>query len=296
MDPEAVRDLVPDRGEERGREREGEVRRRDGAAGELVAALEHVGIRDLLPADPDLDRDVVIAHEIAELLEEIGLEGGRLSDGGVVDARTLKLAEGALRDRLRGAGPVGGPQLGIAEAAPLAAFGAIPEEKYCSRAARCAAMAASCSAISRWTASCGVATVSKGVVASEGWGSACMASFRARGGRSEGWEATGTVSFKARRRAAPAGREAPRPRCLSEWGGGRKKPGGPHPRAASERDAGLTHHGEHRLLPEPGLVGVRDGGERRRSRLSSERAITSTLLGSARSIRRRAIGPGRPAP
>jgi hypothetical protein len=56
-------------------------------AGQLVAALEHVRVRDLLPADADLDGDVVIAHQIAELLQQVVLVGGGLGDGGVVDAR-----------------------------------------------------------------------------------------------------------------------------------------------------------------------------------------------------------------
>ena len=42
--------------------------------GELVAALEHVGVRDLLVGDVDLEGDAVIRDQRAQLLQEVGAE------------------------------------------------------------------------------------------------------------------------------------------------------------------------------------------------------------------------------
>ena len=79
------------------------------AAAELVAALEHVGVGDLLAAHPDLDGRAVVAHEVVELLEQVAAEEGRLGDGGGVDARPLELGEGALRARRRARRPCRSP-------------------------------------------------------------------------------------------------------------------------------------------------------------------------------------------
>ena len=67
----AVGDLVADHGE-RGR---GEIARELGgggaAAAEFVAALEHVGVGDLLRADADLDRRAEFLDQRLELFEQI---------------------------------------------------------------------------------------------------------------------------------------------------------------------------------------------------------------------------------
>ena len=70
-----------------------EIGRRDRPARQLVAALEHVRIGDLLAAHADLDGRAVIAARVVELLEQVASEGGRLGDGGGVDAGPLEFGD-----------------------------------------------------------------------------------------------------------------------------------------------------------------------------------------------------------
>ena len=55
----AVRGLVADRGERRHGKEARELRRVGAAAGQLVAAFDHIRIGNLLRADADLDRGAV---------------------------------------------------------------------------------------------------------------------------------------------------------------------------------------------------------------------------------------------
>ncbi len=72
--PEPVGDLVAHRREQRHREMAGEVGRGGAVAGEVGPGLDHVGVRDLLGARSDLDRDAVVAHQRVQLIQEIGPE------------------------------------------------------------------------------------------------------------------------------------------------------------------------------------------------------------------------------
>ena len=94
----------------------GEFRRGMGAAAELVAPFEHVRIGDLLVADADLDGRAVIAHQVVQLLEQIGPIEGRLGDGRRIDPGPLELGIGPLLDRRQGGRAIIETQFRIAEA------------------------------------------------------------------------------------------------------------------------------------------------------------------------------------
>ena len=100
----AVRDLVADRGERGDREKPRELGGVGAAARQLVAALDHVGVGDLLRADADLDRRAVFADQRLELLEQIAAKLRRLGDGGRVDASLAEFGEGARARQRRAAG------------------------------------------------------------------------------------------------------------------------------------------------------------------------------------------------
>ncbi len=74
MVPFAIGDLVADMGELRG----GEVQRQfgggDAVAAEVVARFDDIGVGDFLGGALDLDRRLVVAHEVAELLDEVAAE------------------------------------------------------------------------------------------------------------------------------------------------------------------------------------------------------------------------------
>ena len=74
----AVGDLVPDQREERGRKVAREVGRGDRAARQLVAALEHVRVRDLLATNANLDAGAVIPNKRMQQFEKVLAEERRL--------------------------------------------------------------------------------------------------------------------------------------------------------------------------------------------------------------------------
>ena len=114
--PGAVGDLVADLGEKRRREMLGEFRCGMGAAAELVAPFEHVRIRDLLVADADRHGRPVIAHQVIQLLEQIGPIEGRLGDGRRIGPWPLELGIGPLLHRRQGGRAIIETQFRIAEA------------------------------------------------------------------------------------------------------------------------------------------------------------------------------------
>ena len=112
----AVSRFVADGGERR----HGEKTRQLGgvgaaAAGQLIAALDHVRVGNLLGADADLDRGAVFAHQRFELLKQIGAELGRLCHRRRVNAGFAELGEGARAGESRAGRRVNQAQLGIAE-------------------------------------------------------------------------------------------------------------------------------------------------------------------------------------
>ena len=111
----AVRDFVADRRQRGDGKETRQLGRVGAAAGQLVAALDHVRVGDLRRADADLDRRAVFADQRLELLEQIGAKLLRLRDRRRVDAGLAELREGARARRRRAVGRVGQAQFGIAE-------------------------------------------------------------------------------------------------------------------------------------------------------------------------------------
>jgi hypothetical protein len=102
--PLAVRDLVADEPQERRREITGQLDRGHAPLGDLLDALQHEGIGNLLVAQPDLDLGAVLLHQRYELLEQIAAEVPRMRHRRFVDAGLLEFGE-------RAAGAGGGADL-----------------------------------------------------------------------------------------------------------------------------------------------------------------------------------------
>ncbi len=111
----AVRRLVADRGERGHGKKTREFGGVGAAARQLVAALDHIRVGDLLRADADLDRGAVFADQRLELLEQIGAELGRLRHRRRVDAGFAELGEGARARERRAVRRINQAQFGIAE-------------------------------------------------------------------------------------------------------------------------------------------------------------------------------------
>jgi hypothetical protein len=77
-----------------------QLRGGDAAAGQFVALLDHVGVRDVLLADADFHGHGEVVHQWAQLLQQVATERGGLGDGDAVGAGHLDLGVGAggLRD------------------------------------------------------------------------------------------------------------------------------------------------------------------------------------------------------
>ncbi len=81
-----------------------QLRGGDAAAGQFVALVDHVGVRDVLFADADLYRDGVVVHQRAQLLQQVATKSSRLGDGHAVGTGHLDL----------GVGPRGGGDFTVA--------------------------------------------------------------------------------------------------------------------------------------------------------------------------------------
>ncbi len=130
--PQAVGGLVADAGEVGGGEPARHLARGQGVEAQVLARVEHVRVRDLLLGGPDGDLDLVVARQIAELLDQIGPEEGRAGDSDGVQTRIAEAPVGARAarglQRLARLGIVGHPDLGIGEQAaqPVLQHGAHP--------------------------------------------------------------------------------------------------------------------------------------------------------------------------
>ena len=96
-----------------------DFRRGDAAASEFVAALEHVGIGDLLRRRPDLDLGAIFGDQRLELLEQIGAKILGLRHRRRIDAGRGEFGEGARVGRRRALGAIGHAQARITEARAL---------------------------------------------------------------------------------------------------------------------------------------------------------------------------------
>ncbi len=115
----AVRDLVPHQRQERHREVGGEVGPVDGAPARVEPGLQHVGIRNLLPAQSHLEGDPVIGDQRLQLAGQVVAEESGVRDRGRVGAGGLKLRGGAPNPRQRPVRTVADPQFGVAEGEAL---------------------------------------------------------------------------------------------------------------------------------------------------------------------------------
>ena len=114
--PEPVADLVADLGELGGREVASD---RGGAdvGGRRVGGVQHVRKRDLLLGAADLDLDVEVLHQEAQLLSQVVAEQVRPGDRHRIDAGLAEAGVGARQPRRRGSAQVGDAQLRIGEGA-----------------------------------------------------------------------------------------------------------------------------------------------------------------------------------
>ncbi len=70
---------------------------RDISTRDLLRTLNHVGIGDLLSADPNLDFDAVFRYKRVKLLKKIAAEGARVRDRCLINAWARHFGEGAAR-------------------------------------------------------------------------------------------------------------------------------------------------------------------------------------------------------
>ena len=108
-DPEAVGDLVTHHREQRDGEVGRQVARRDPAAREVGAGLQHIGIGNLLGAQADFEGGTVIPHQGRQLLQQIRPEMRRLRHRGGVGAGRLELRRRAGKTRDRPGRVIGDP-------------------------------------------------------------------------------------------------------------------------------------------------------------------------------------------
>ena len=115
VDELAVGGLVADRGERGDGEMAREFGRVGAAAGQFVAAFDHVGVGNLLRPDPDLDQRAIFRDQRLELFEQIVAKVGRLRHRRRIDAALAEFGVGARVRRRRPVRLVDQAQFGIAE-------------------------------------------------------------------------------------------------------------------------------------------------------------------------------------
>ncbi|MNS49539.1 hypothetical protein D3C72_821490 [compost metagenome] len=101
---QAISDVVGGRRQVGAGEHSRQLRSGNAATGQLVALVDHIGIRDVLLADADFYRDGVVVHERAQLLQQVATESSRLGNGDTVGTGHLNL----------GVGPRGGGDFTVA--------------------------------------------------------------------------------------------------------------------------------------------------------------------------------------
>jgi hypothetical protein len=121
--PHAVRHLVADQGELGGGEPAREFRSLRAVQLQVVGAIEHVAIGDLLLRRRDGDLHAVVVAQEAELLLKVGAEEARAGDGHRIGPRPRQPCIGARETRPRALRRVGDAQLGIGEGAVEARLG-----------------------------------------------------------------------------------------------------------------------------------------------------------------------------
>ena len=99
--PLAVHHLVADEGEQRGGKMARKLAGGYPGPADVVDALQHVRVGDLLAADLDCDLGVVLGDQGLELLEQVPAEVVRVRDRRRIDARPLELGERTPRARRR---------------------------------------------------------------------------------------------------------------------------------------------------------------------------------------------------
>ncbi len=92
-------------------------------AGQLVALLDDVRIRDVAVAHADLNGDVEVLDQRFQLIEQIGAERRRMGHGDAVHAGRLDLGVGTGRGRHFAVALVGQAQLRVAEQVALRGAG-----------------------------------------------------------------------------------------------------------------------------------------------------------------------------
>ncbi|MCY1210347.1 hypothetical protein D9M72_220330 [compost metagenome] len=95
----------------------------DAGAGQFIALLDHVGIRDILLAYPHFDGDGEVLHERSQLVQQVTAKVFRLGHGDAVGAWHLHLGVGAHGARHLALAVVGDTQFGIAEQFALGGAG-----------------------------------------------------------------------------------------------------------------------------------------------------------------------------
>ena len=126
----AVRGFIADRGERGDGKEARQFGRVSASARQFVAAFDHVRVRDLLRADPDLDGRAVFGHQRLELLQQIAAEVGGLGHRSRIDAGLAEFGEGARIRRRRRVRLIGQAQFGVAEKRARRGRGrlAVPEQ------------------------------------------------------------------------------------------------------------------------------------------------------------------------
>ncbi|MNC31063.1 hypothetical protein D3C75_793710 [compost metagenome] len=92
---QAISDVVGGRRQVGAGEHSRQLRSGNAATGQLVALVDHIGIRDVLLADADFYRNSVVMHQRAQLLQQVATERSGLGDGDAVGAGNLDLGIGA---------------------------------------------------------------------------------------------------------------------------------------------------------------------------------------------------------
>ena len=111
----AVGGFVADRRQRRDGKETRQLRGVGAAAGQFVAAFDHVRVGDLRRADADLHDGAVFADQRLELLEQVGAKLLRLGDRGRIDAGLAEFCERPRAREGRAVGGVSQAELGIAE-------------------------------------------------------------------------------------------------------------------------------------------------------------------------------------
>ncbi|MCY1356372.1 hypothetical protein D9M69_428200 [compost metagenome] len=120
---QAVGDAVGSGGQVGAGEHSRQLRGGHAGATQLVAALHHVGIGDVLLADADLHPHGEVIHQRAQLLQQVFAEGLGLGDGHRVGTGHLDLGVGAGGGRHLTLAQIDHPQFRVAEQAALLGVG-----------------------------------------------------------------------------------------------------------------------------------------------------------------------------